>query len=214
MPPFPSMLMRAATVACLVLLVACGKKPPAAPAAPGTASPSASKTPAATNTSTSSAPPIAAVTSPRMGAAVATSSAMAARRSSALAGAASGPASASSASANAPIKVIRLTLGSTLDASYQVTQPADSFVTDDKNLYAQVDTTGRTDGATLVARWSYLEGKGQLVSNVSQTIAAQGPATTSFQVHNPDLWPSGKYQVEILLDGKPVEKKGFAITGQ
>jgi hypothetical protein len=30
-------------------------------------------------------------------------------------------------------------------------------------------------------------------------------------VQNPDLWPEGKYKVEISLDGKPVAKQDFAI---
>jgi hypothetical protein len=30
-------------------------------------------------------------------------------------------------------------------------------------------------------------------------------------VQNPDLWPEGKYRVEISLDGKSVAKQDFEI---
>lgn len=88
---------------------------------------------------------------------------------------------------------------------------SDSFATSDKTLYATVATEGSTQGATLNAKWSYLEGEGQLVSSISQSIATDGPAITTFKVQNPDLWPAGKYKVEISLDGKPVAKQDFQI---
>ena len=72
-------------------------------------------------------------------------------------------------------------------------------------------TEGSSGGATLNAKWSYLEGTSQLVSSISQSIATDGPAVTTFKVQNPDLWPEGKYQVVISLDGKQVAKQDFEI---
>ncbi|WP_108472070.1 hypothetical protein [Rhodanobacter thiooxydans] len=111
----------------------------------------------------------------------------------------------------APFTVARLTLGSTVNAEHQVTRASNSFTTNDKTIYASVATEGSTGGATLNAKWSYLEGQGQLVSSISQSIATDGPAITTFKVQNPDLWPEGKYKVEISLDGKPVAKQDFQI---
>jgi hypothetical protein len=113
----------------------------------------------------------------------------------------------------APFTVAKLTLGSAVNAEHQVTRASDSFASNDKAIYASVATEGRTGGATLNAKWSYLEGQGQLVSSISQSIATDGPAITTFKVQNPDLWPAGKYQVEISLDGKPVMKQPFQIAG-
>lgn len=200
-------LLCGALLASLALLTACGKNEPATPA---TARASADTTAAA---QTPVKLPASPASTPSTMPTTASSSAMPAAATSTPAGATSSSAPASATSAPAPIAVSKVTLGSKLDAKHQISQPSDSFATDDKNLYAVVDTTGHSDGATLAARWSYLEGKGQLVSNVSQSIATQGPAITSFEVHNPDLWPAGKYQVEISLDGKPVAKKDFEITG-
>ncbi|HEY8585542.1 MAG TPA: hypothetical protein VIL60_02320 [Rhodanobacter sp.] len=111
-----------------------------------------------------------------------------------------------------PFSISKLTLGSAVNAEHQVTKPGEKFATRDKTIYASVATEGSTGGATLNAKWSYLEGTGQLVSSVSQSIATDGPAVTTFKVYNPDLWPEGKYRVEISLDGKPVTKQDFQIA--
>ena len=110
-----------------------------------------------------------------------------------------------------PLTVAKLTLGSAVNAEHQVIRASNSFAPGDKTIYASVATEGSTGGATLNAKWSYLEGQGQLVSSISQSIATDGPAVTTFKVQNPDLWPEGKYKVEISLDGKPVAKQDFAI---
>jgi hypothetical protein len=86
-----------------------------------------------------------------------------------------------------------------------------TFAPSQKTIYVSVDTSGTTTGATLNAKWSYLEGNGQLVTSTSQSIIADGPATTTFRVQNPNLWPEGKYKVDISLDGKQVQSKTFEV---
>jgi len=125
---------------------------------------------------------------------------------------AAAPASAASAAPAAAIEVMQLTLGTAVDAAHRITAPGTRFAPDDKMLYASVDTRGQTAKATLNARWRYLEGDGQLIRSISQSIAADGPATTTFTLHNPDLWPEGKYRVEIFLDGTPVIQRDFEIA--
>ncbi len=109
------------------------------------------------------------------------------------------------------LSVAKVTLGSEVDANHQVKNASSSFPSNDKTLYASVATEGSSGGATLNAKWSYLEGTSQLVSSISQSIATDGPAVTTFKVQNPDLWPEGKYRVEISLDGKQVAKQDFEI---
>lgn len=129
-------------------------------------------------------------------------------------GTAPAPAS-TSASAAAPadnaFAVNKVVVGDTVTATHAVSQPKDTIAADHKAIYASVVTDGKTDGATLSARWSYLEGKGQLVSAISQSIATDGPAVTTFKIQNPHLWPAGKYKVEIALDGKPVSTQSFEV---
>lgn len=172
-----------ALLSAILLLGACGKEQPAAPAS---APPPASTTALApAPASTAALPPATTTSAPAMATSVAA------------------PA--------APLTVAKLTLGSKVDADYKVTRVSNSFAPNDKTIYASVATEGSSGGATLNAKWSYLEGQGQLVSNISQSIATDGPAITTFKVQNPDLWPEGKYRVEISLDGKPVSKQDFEI---
>lgn len=187
-------VLYSATVAGLLLLGGCGKNEPApagTPAPASTAPASATTAPAPAGT-TAALPPAGAA--PAGTASVASAASVAAP-----------------AATPAPLTVAKLTLGSAVNAEHQVTRVSNSFATNDKTIYASVATEGSTGGATLNAKWSYLEGQGQLVSSISQSIATDGPAVTTFKVQNPDLWPEGKYKVEISLDGKPVAKQDFAI---
>jgi hypothetical protein len=123
--------------------------------------------------------------------------------------------SSTSASAAAPtddaFAVNKVVVGDSVTATHAVSKPKDTIAADHKAIYASVETHGKTEGATLSARWSYLEGKGQLVSAISQSIATDGPAVTTFKIQNPNLWPAGKYQVQIALDGKPVSTQSFEV---
>lgn len=189
-------VLYSATVAGLLLLGGCGKNEPAPAGAPAPAST------APATTTTAPAPASTAAALPPAGAAPA---------GAGTASVASAAPVTSPAAMPAPLTVAKLTLGSAVNAEHQVTRASNSFATDDKTIYASVATEGSTGGATLNAKWSYLEGQGQLVSSISQSIATDGPAITTFKVQNPDLWPEGKYKVEISLDGKPVAKQDFAI---
>jgi hypothetical protein len=195
-----SAFLYSATLAGLLALGACGKsEPPASgqPAAGGTAAaPAGSGTTAATP-----APPGTAARPAVAG----TAAAPAGNASAAQ------PTAAPVAAAADAFKVAGLTVGDAVNADHKVRKAADHFAPNQKSLYASVATTGNTDGATLNAKWSYLEGKGQLVSSISQRVAAHGPATTTFKVENPNLWPEGKYKVEISLDGKPVASQDFEV---
>jgi len=181
-----------AILVSLLLLSACGKDEPAAPAS----APSAPSTTAPATPSTAMPAPAGTVAAP------ATSG-----TSASIAPASSAPAPA----AAPPLTIAKVTLGSAVNAEHQVTRPSSRFAPNDKSIYASVATDGSSEGATLNAKWSYLEGTGQLVSSISQSIATDGPAVTTFKVQNPDLWPEGKYKVEISLDGKTVAKQDFEI---
>ncbi|WP_458070915.1 hypothetical protein [Rhodanobacter sp. BL-MT-08] len=189
-----------ATFASMLLLSACGKSdaPAPAPAAASTAAPAPA--PAATTPATASTAvkPAAAST--------AAATAPAAAATTAAAAPATAPAAAS-----APLTFSKLTLGNAVNNDHQVTKPGTIFATTDKTIYASVATDGSTSGAKLNAKWTYTEGAGVLVSNITQSIATDGPAITTFKVQNPDLWPEGKYKVEISLDGKTVADQDFQI---
>jgi hypothetical protein len=187
-----------ATFASMLLLSACGKSeaPAPAPAAASTAAPA----------------PAPAVTTPATASSVMKPAASSTAAPAAAATVAAAPAPAAApAAASAPLTFSKLTLGDAVNNDHQVTKPGTRFATTDKTIYASVATDGSTTGAKLNAKWTYTEGAGVVVSNITQSIATDGPAVTTFKVQNPDLWPEGKYKVEISLDGKTVADQDFQI---
>ncbi|HTV85361.1 MAG TPA: hypothetical protein VME63_08140 [Dyella sp.] len=186
------------TFAGLLALSACGKneqQPASAPAAPSTA-------PAPASTAPAKPAPASTAPAPAHTAAAPASPAPAGTTAAATAPA---PANADS------FQVSTVMLGDAVNADHKVRKEVTTFSPGQKTFYVSVDTTGSTAGATLNAKWSYLEGGGKMVNSVSQSIVADGPATTTFRVVNPDLWPEGKYEVDILLDGKQVASKTFQV---
>ena len=192
-----SAALYSATFAGLLMLSACGKseQPASTPPAASTAAAPAAPTPA----STAPAPASTAAPAP-------------APSTTAAAAPAATPASNTAA---APVvgdlKVAGVTLGGAVSPDHKVSKAKTTFAPGDKSIYASVATEGNTDGVTLSAKWSYLEGKGQLVNSTSQSIATDGPATTTFRVQNPNNWPEGKYKVEIAVNGKSVATQNFEV---
>jgi len=188
------------TFAGLLALSACGKNEPSAnqPASPSTAA-----APAAPSTAAKPAPASTA-------AAPAPAHTAAAPAAATTAAAVQAPAAAP-ATADNTFQVAAVTLGDTVTPDHKVRKEVLSFSPSQKTLYVSVDTNGTTTGATLNAKWSYLEGSGTVVISTSQSITADGPATTTFRVVNPNLWPEGKYKVDISLDGKQVASKEFEV---
>jgi pyruvate/2-oxoglutarate dehydrogenase complex dihydrolipoamide acyltransferase (E2) component len=111
----------------------------------------------------------------------------------------------------ADITVAAVTIGNELDGSHAISKEQRHFAPEDKVIYASVATTGRSDNATLNAKWSYEEGKDQPFSSTTESIATDGPAVTTFKVLNPNAWPTGKYKVEISLNGKTVASEKFEV---
>jgi hypothetical protein len=175
----------------MLLLAACGKHENETATAP----PAASTAPAPAMAHTA---PVPATSAP------------------APAGSAAMPAKAGTSAAATPVpanvfKVEQVQMGEAVTAGYKIAKPTTSFDASQNTIYASVATTGATPGATLSAHFSYLEGKGQDVTTISQTIATDGPATTTFKLRNPNNWPAGKYKVEIAIDGKPAASQTFEV---
>ena len=188
------------TFAGLLVLSACGKSDQSAnqPAPSSTAPAAPSTAPAKPAPASTAAAPAAAHT-------------VAAPAAASTAAAAPTAPAAAPAAADNGFQVATVTLGDTVTPDHKVRKEVLSFSPSQKTIYVSVDTSGTTTGATLNAKWSYLEGNGQLVTSTSQSITADGPATTTFRVVNPNLWPEGKYKVDISLDGKQVASKQFEV---
>jgi hypothetical protein len=198
-----SAALYSATFAGLLMLSACGKsEQPAStpPAASTVAAPAAPTAPTPASTAPAPASTAAAPTQAPAPSTTAAAAPVAAPASNTAAAPVAGD-----------LKVAGVTLGGAVSADHKVSKAKATFAPGDKSIYASVATEGNTDGATLSAKWSYLEGKGQLVNSTSQSIATDGPATTTFRVQNPNNWPEGKYKVEIAVNGKAVATQNFEV---
>jgi len=117
------------------------------------------------------------------------------------------PAAPVSTPAAAPVTLVSVDLGSAVGPDEKVTAATTTFTPKD-TIYASVATDG-TGNATLEAKWTYQDG--QTVKDDSKTIAATGPANTTFSISKPDGWPAGNYKVEVSLNGAPAASKDFSV---
>jgi hypothetical protein len=108
------------------------------------------------------------------------------------------------------VRVTEVELGSSVGPDGRVNDNAtsDEFRPSD-TIYAAVNTEGTASGTTLVARWTYQDG--QVVDETSRTISPTGPTVTEFHISRPDGFPTGKYRVEIMVNGQSVESKEFEV---
>jgi hypothetical protein len=107
-----------------------------------------------------------------------------------------------------PVEVTGITLGRSVGADNRVIDETGIFRPSD-TIYVSVSTEGVAPSADLRARWTYQDG--QVVEESSRSIAPNGPEVTEFHVSKPDGWPTGGYEVVILLDGREVDRKSFNV---
>ena len=105
-------------------------------------------------------------------------------------------------------------LGNAVGADMRVTAPMSSFSPKDATIYAAV-STGTSDPAASVAgklgaKWTHVDSS-QVVHEESKDITFAGDGVTDFQISKPDGWPTGKYKVEISLDGNVVQTREFEV---
>ena len=110
----------------------------------------------------------------------------------------------------AGVHVSKIDIGRSLTADKTINDNTDSFKPND-TIYASIVTEGTAATATLKARWTYQEG--QVVNESTQTIAPTGNARTEFHISKPDGWPTGKYKLEVFLNGSSAATKDFEVQG-
>ena len=104
-------------------------------------------------------------------------------------------------------------LGNAVGADMRVTAPMSTFAPKD-TIYAAV-TTGTSDPAASVAgklgaKWTHVDSN-QTVHEETKDLTFAGDGVTDFQISKPDGWPTGKYKVEIMLDGAVVQTREFEV---
>jgi len=106
------------------------------------------------------------------------------------------------------VRVSRVDMGRSLTAARTIDDTTDSFKPND-TIYASILTQGTAATATLKARWTYQDG--QVVNDSTQTIAPTGDARTEFHVSKPDGWPTGKYKLDVFLNGSSAATRDFVV---
>ena len=108
------------------------------------------------------------------------------------------------------VRVSQIDMGRSLNADKTISDNSNSFKAND-TIYASIATVGTAATATLKARWTYQDG--QVVNESTQTIAPTGDARTEFHISKPDGWPTGKYKLEVFLNGSSAATKDFEVQG-
>jgi hypothetical protein len=113
----------------------------------------------------------------------------------------------------ATASVNNVDLGNAVGADMRVTAPMSTFAPTD-TIYAAV-STGTSDPAASVAgklgaKWTHIDSN-QTVHEESRDLTFAGDGVTDFQISKPDGWPTGKYKVEIMLDGAVVQTREFEV---
>ncbi len=84
--------------------------------------------------------------------------------------------------------------------------------TQDAIFYAQVDLRNAPDDTNLKAVWIAVD-VADVEPNlkINETEFTSGSGLVHFQLSNENLWPVGKYKVEIYLDGKLAKTLEFEV---
>ena len=113
----------------------------------------------------------------------------------------------------ATASVSAVDLGNAVGADMRVTAPMSSFAPTD-TIYAAVSTATSDPAATvpgkLGVKWTHVDSS-QTVHEESRDIAFAGSGVTDFQISKPDGWATGKYKVEVSLDGSVVQTREFDV---
>lgn len=109
--------------------------------------------------------------------------------------------------------VTSVDLGTAVGPDMKVTAPAATFKPKD-TIIAAVSTSTSDPAASvpgkLGVKWTHVD-SGQTVHEESKDVNFSGMGVTDFQISKPDGWPTGKYKVEVSLDGNVVQSRDFEV---
>lgn len=112
------------------------------------------------------------------------------------------------AASSAPVNVVSVDLGNAVGGDNKVTTPMSMFATSD-TLYVSVTTDGMASNTPLTAKWTYQDG--QVVGTETKNLSTNGPVTTEFHASKPGGWPTGRYKVEVMVNGMSSQSRDFEI---
>ena len=105
-------------------------------------------------------------------------------------------------------KIIRISLGRSLDIGNDIAEERVVFAPKDQ-IYAAVISTGSHQGLKLSARW--LDASGHLLAQNDQRMVPDGPMLATFHLRQPSGWPKGHYTLDIAADEQSLQTKDFEV---
>ncbi|MGQ0650328.1 MAG: hypothetical protein ACT4P7_22535 [Gemmatimonadaceae bacterium] len=121
------------------------------------------------------------------------------------------PAAAPAPPPTPSISVIEV--GRSIGANRRVLTIDSVFATRD-TIYLSVVTENAPASANLMTKWTFVP-TGQLVDSTAQTVAmadaGSSTSVTEFHISKPSGWPTGRYRVEIFLDGVSQGTREFEV---
>ncbi len=129
--------------------------------------------------------------------------------------AATEPAPAPTPAPAATASVASVDLGTAAGPDLKLTATTTTFAPKDK-VIVSVGTTTSDPAASVAAKLdvklSYVTATETMdVKTETRDINFAGPGTTNVDFAKPDGWPTGKYKVEVSLDGAVVQTKEFEV---
>lgn len=113
----------------------------------------------------------------------------------------------------ATASVTGIDLGNAVGADMRVATPMSTFAAGD-TIHASVATSTSDAMASVPAalgiKWTHLDSN-QVVHEETKQVDLSGAGATDFQISKPDGWPTGRYKVEVSLDGAVVQSREFEV---
>ena len=113
----------------------------------------------------------------------------------------------------ATASVTGIDLGNAVGADMRVATPMSTFATGD-TIHASVATSTSDAMATVPSslgiKWTHLDSN-QVVHEDSRDFQLKGEQVHDFEITNPDAWPTGRYKVDVTVDGNVVQSREFAV---
>ncbi len=109
-------------------------------------------------------------------------------------------------------RVTAMELGRAVDSTRNIMGGVTGNFGRNDTIYLAVRTENTASGAMVTARW--MTEAGATVDSTTQAVAASvadGWSMTEFHIMRPQPWPTGKYRVEVYLDGVSQGIKEFEI---
>ena len=108
-----------------------------------------------------------------------------------------------------PLALANIQVGRSLNIDNSIAAPTTTFKPGE-TVYVSIHTTARGKG-TIGVRWKYRD---KVIDEPTKQVSTDGAKATEFHLQNSGGFPTGPYQVDILVDGTLTESRHFRVIEQ